>query len=137
MNYQQLIIAGNATGDTQRRVSQSGTLTYATFTVAVSGMNDQATFFPVVVFGNQVDAVVNYVTKGRQVLVAGRIQVNNNGRFSVVWLGKPSHAAARRADQHSGRLYIPAMAYRPACLAARSTLYHGRHSRFPGWLRRA
>ncbi len=84
MNYQQIIVAGNATADAQRRISQHGDVTYAVFSVGVGDSKEQTTFFPVVVFGKQADAVAEYVTKGRQVLVAGRIQVNENGRFSII-----------------------------------------------------
>jgi len=42
------------------------------------------TFFPVLVFGDYGETVAKYVTKGRQVLVDGRVQVSDNGRFRVI-----------------------------------------------------
>ncbi len=84
MNYQKLIIAGNATNDAERRTSKQGDVGYTTFTVAVSDSKDRTTFFPVTVFGKQGEVVAPYITKGRQVLVEGRIEVSENGRHNVV-----------------------------------------------------
>ena len=84
MNFQQVILAGNTTTDAQRRTSKDGSVVFATFTVGVSDIREKGTYFPIVVFDNQVDAVVQYVTKGRQVLVVGRAQINDQGRFSVI-----------------------------------------------------
>ena len=84
MNYQKLILAGNATGDAERKTSKKGDVSYTTFDVGVGDAKDQTTFFPVVVFGDTGEAVAKYVTKGRLVLVEGRIQTNSKGRLSVV-----------------------------------------------------
>ena len=84
MNYQKLILAGNATGDAQRRTSKKGDVSYTTFSVGVSDGKERTTFFPVAVFGKHGEAVAKYVTKGRQVLVEGRVEVSDNGRFNVV-----------------------------------------------------
>lgn len=84
MNFQQLILAGNATDDAQRRTSRDGGVAFATFTVGVSDIREKGTYFPIIVFDNQVDAIVQYVTKGKQVLVVGRVQVNDQGRFNVI-----------------------------------------------------
>ncbi len=84
MNYQKLILVGNATKDAQRLTSKKGDVTYTTFSVGVSDGKDRTTFFPVIVFGEYGEAVAKYVTKGRQVLVDGRIQVNDKGRFRVI-----------------------------------------------------
>ncbi len=84
MNYQKLIIAGSATKDAQPRQSKDGEKTFTTFDVGVSDDKDKTTYFPVVVFGKQGEAVAKYVTKGRQVLVEGRVLVNDKGYFNVV-----------------------------------------------------
>jgi len=84
MNFQQVILVGNATADAQRRTSRDGSVAFATFTVGVSDIREKGTYFPIVVFDNQVDAIVQYVTKGKQVLVVGRGQINDQGRFSVI-----------------------------------------------------
>ena len=84
MNYQKLIIVGNATNDAERRTSKDGTVGYTTFSVGVGRGKDASTFFPVTVFGKHGQAVAEYITKGRQVLVEGRVEVSDQGRFSVV-----------------------------------------------------
>lgn len=84
MNYQKLIVAGNAAGDAEQKKSKDGETSFATFNVGVSDAKDKTTFFPVVVFGKHGEAVAKYVTKGRHVLVDGRIQVNDKGYFNVV-----------------------------------------------------
>ncbi len=84
MNYQKLIVAGNTTGDAQARKSKEGDVTFTTFSVAVNSGKDQATYFPVTAFGKTGEAAAQYLTKGRQVLVEGRIEVGENGRFNVI-----------------------------------------------------
>ena len=75
MNYNRLIIVGNVTGDPERRTSKSGEVTYTSFDVGVSDGKDKTTFFPVLVFGKYGETVAEYVTKGRQVLVDGRVHL--------------------------------------------------------------
>jgi single-strand DNA-binding protein len=84
VNYQKLILVGNATDDAQRLTSRKGDVTYTSFSVGVGDGKDHATFFPVIVFGEHGEAVAKYVTKGRQVLVDGRVRVSEKGRFSIV-----------------------------------------------------
>jgi single stranded DNA-binding protein len=84
MNYQKLILVGNVTRDPERRKSQDGQVSYTTFGVGVGDRKDRTTFFPVTVFGKPAEVVAEYVTKGRQVLVEGRIEVSITGRHNVV-----------------------------------------------------
>ena len=84
MNYQRLILVGNLTDDPQRLTSKKGDVTYTTFGVGVGDGKDRTTFFPVVVFGDHGEAAAKYLAKGRQVLVDGRVQVSDNGRFHVI-----------------------------------------------------
>lgn len=84
MNFQHNTIVGNATEGAQKRTAKSSDKTFATFTVAVNDGKENTTFFPVLVFGKQVDAVAEYVTKGREVFVTGRIRVNENKFFKVI-----------------------------------------------------
>ncbi len=84
MNYQKLILVGNATHNAQQRTSKKGDVTFTTFDMGVSEGKDQTTFFSIVVFGKHGEAVAKYVTKGRQVLVEGRVRVKDQGRFNVV-----------------------------------------------------
>lgn len=83
MNYQKIILAGNAAGDALRRKSKKGKV-YTTFSVAVSNGKERKVLFPVFIFGKRAGAVSRYITKGRQVLVEGRIEVGDNDRFIVV-----------------------------------------------------
>ena len=84
MNYQKVIIAGRATADAVALDSKSGELKFTTFDIAVNDGKEQVTFFSVTVFGKTGEAAAKYVTKGRQVLVDGRIQVNHKRYFNVI-----------------------------------------------------
>jgi len=50
----------------------------------VSDRQGHTTFFPITLFGNLAEALAEFLTKGRQVLVEGRITVSDKGRFNVV-----------------------------------------------------
>ena len=84
MNYQKIILVGNAAMHAERRKAKKGALAYTSFSVAVADRDDKPTFFRVVVFGKQAEPVAKYVTKGRQVVVEGRIQESQTGRYGVV-----------------------------------------------------
>ena len=84
MNYQKLVIAGNATADPERKTSKDEQVAYTRFNVGVSDGKDKTTFFPVVVFGEYGETVAEFVRKGSQVLVEGRARVSEKGRFSMV-----------------------------------------------------
>ena len=84
MDYQRLILVGNSTDDAQQITSEKSGVTYTTFSVAVGNGDDSTTYFSVVVFGQHGEAVAEYITKGRQILVDGRVQVSDKGRFSVI-----------------------------------------------------
>lgn len=83
LNYQRLTIVGNAKADAQRKTSKKGDVSFTTFSLGVRDAKDEATYFPVTVFGQQAEAVAKYVTKGKQLLVEGRV-VRNKDRFNVV-----------------------------------------------------
>ncbi len=84
MDYQKLVIVGNVTRDAERKTSKKGDVNFTTFSVAVSDGKDRTTFFSVTLFGKIGETLAEYITKGRQILVEGRITVNDNGRFNVV-----------------------------------------------------
>lgn len=84
MNYQRVIIAGNATADPETKVSKDEKTTYVRFNVGVSAGKGKTTFFPVVVFGEYGATVARFVHKGARILVEGRVRVSETGRFSVV-----------------------------------------------------
>lgn len=84
MNFSNITIVGNATRDAEKKTSRDGNVEYATFGVGVSDGKERTSFFPVVVFGDYSDTVAKYVTKGREVLVSGRVRIDEEDRFSVV-----------------------------------------------------
>ena len=84
MNYQKIIVVGNATKDAEQLTSRDGETKFTYVHVGVSDAKGQTTFFPITVFGKQSQAVAKYVVKGRCVVVDGRIQVNDKGRFQVI-----------------------------------------------------
>lgn len=85
MNYQKLILVGNTTNDVESRTSKKGDVAYATFSVAVGDGKERTTYFPIVVFGDKLVALAkSYITKGRQVLVEGRVEVSEKNRFNVL-----------------------------------------------------
>jgi single-strand DNA-binding protein len=84
MNFQKIIVAGNATNDAKRQTSKKGDVVYTTFSVGVSDAKDRTTYFPVTVFGKQAEALAKLIAKGRQVLVEGRVEVSDKGRFNVI-----------------------------------------------------
>ena len=74
MDYQKMIIVGNATKDAEIRQSE-GKVAYADFTLAVSRTKDQTTFFPIRVFGKLAEACEN-VKRGVKVLVDGKLDIS-------------------------------------------------------------
>lgn len=49
----------------------------------VSDGKKRTTFFPIEMFGKYGEDLAQYITKGRQLLVEGRIAVSNRGRFNA------------------------------------------------------
>ena len=84
MNYQKLVLIGNATGDAERKTSRKGDVAYTRFQMGVSSGKDQSTYFKVAVFGERGEALAEKITRGRQVFVEGQIKVSKNGKFGVV-----------------------------------------------------
>ncbi len=84
MDYQKIILVGNASNDAKTQKSKVGDVSFTTFSVAVKNSKDRTSFFPVVAFGKLGDSLVTYVKKGRQLLVEGHIEVSDIGRFNIV-----------------------------------------------------
>lgn len=80
-NYNRVILAGNLTRDPELRYIPSGQ-PVTNFTVAInrnyttqSGeRREETSFIPIVVWGKQAETCNQYLTKGRAVLVEGRLQ---------------------------------------------------------------
>jgi single-strand DNA-binding protein len=80
MDYQKIVIVGNVTADPKCEQSKKDGAAYTLFSVGVEGK----VFFPIAAFGKIGESVAEYVKKGRQVLVEGRVTVSEKGRFGVV-----------------------------------------------------
>ena len=74
MDYQKLVLVGNATKDAEVQ-QPKGKTAYADFTLAVSRTKEQTTFFPVRVFGKLAETC-EMVKKGAKVLVEGRLDIS-------------------------------------------------------------
>lgn len=80
-NYNRVILAGNLTRDPELRYIPSGQ-PITNFTVAINRnyttqageRKEETSFIPVVVWGKQAETCNQYLSKGRSVLVEGRLQ---------------------------------------------------------------
>ncbi|HZD11006.1 MAG TPA: single-stranded DNA-binding protein [Candidatus Binatia bacterium] len=85
--YQKIIVVGNLGGDPQMRYMSDGTpvtnfsmATNRRWTDRNTGQPvDETTWFRVSVWGRQAEAVNQYLSKGRRVLVEGRLRPDENG----------------------------------------------------------
>jgi len=98
--YQKLIIIGNLGRDPEMRYLPSGTpvtnLSVATNEAWLDqdgNRKERTTWFRVSVWGKQAEACAEYLTKGRQVLVEGRLIPDENGGPRV-WVGQDGQARA-------------------------------------------
>jgi len=75
-----VIMIGRLTRDPELRFTAGSGKAVATFTIAVNrgfGRDNEADFFRVVVWNKQGENCANYLSKGSQVAVQGRLQNNN------------------------------------------------------------
>jgi single-strand DNA-binding protein len=83
MNLNQVVIAGNITKDPELTMTTNGTAK-TTFTVAVNrnwtdrdgNKQEETQFIPVQAWAAQAESCVNYLTKGQEVIVTGRLQID-------------------------------------------------------------
>ncbi|QTA38374.1 single-stranded DNA-binding protein [Thermosipho ferrireducens] len=91
MNYNKVVLVGRLTRDPEVRQTLNGTLV-ATFTLAVSRPNrsgfegnDNTDFIRIVTFSKLAEFVQSYLTKGRLILVEGKLRINrwqgNDGQY--------------------------------------------------------
>jgi single-strand DNA-binding protein len=81
MNYNRIILVGRLTRDPELRATPDGT-SVVRFAIAVNrpvrpGAEEQVDYFDIVAFRQLADTVANYVTKGRLVLVEGKLQTRS------------------------------------------------------------
>ncbi len=81
--FNKIILIGNLTKDPELRYTPQGTAV-ASFRIAVNSkikqqgeLKDETLFIGVVVFGKQAESAGQYLSKGRSVLVEGRLQERN------------------------------------------------------------
>lgn len=72
-NYNAVTLVGNLTRDVETRTFPSGD-TVASMSLAVTGTKNKTHFFPVKAFGKIADNASKYLSKGRCILVAGRLE---------------------------------------------------------------
>lgn len=79
-----VILIGNLTDDPELRYTQSGTAR-TRFSIAINrryrdkegNLQDDTTFVPIVVWGPQAENCANYLGKGRQVAIDGRLRIDS------------------------------------------------------------
>ena len=79
MSYNHITIMGRLTSEPSNNQTPSGTAC-TKFSLAVDrgfGEDKKTDFIPVVTFGKIAESIAKYVTKGQQLLVSGRLQVNS------------------------------------------------------------
>jgi single-stranded DNA-binding protein len=84
MDYQRIILVGNASADASLRKSKNGEVSFAAFNVGVKNSKEHTIFFPVVAFGKLGETLVTHINRGRQILVEGSIEISPTGRFNIV-----------------------------------------------------
>ena len=88
MDINSVTITARATKDTELKTTQSGT-NIATISAAVNGMKEDVSYFDIVCFAKTAEIASQYVSKGRQIAVQGRLQQrkwqdkDGNNRYSV------------------------------------------------------
>lgn len=77
-----VVLIGRLTKDPELKFTPGTGSAVTTFTLAVDRYNTktgkmEADFIPVVVWGKQAESCANYLSKGNQVAISGRIQTRN------------------------------------------------------------
>ncbi len=77
MDYNKVVLIGRLTRDPEIRQTLDGKL-IGNFTIAVNrgGNRDEADFIKIVAFSKLAELVRDYLAKGRQVLVEGKLRIN-------------------------------------------------------------
>jgi single-strand DNA-binding protein len=105
MNYQKIVLMGNTTKDAEQKISKDGKVKFTTFRLGVADTKEKTTFFPVTEFGKLGEYVAEYITKGREVLIEGRVQIGDKDycdvkadqiRFGAMSEEKPKKAGSKK-----------------------------------------
>lgn len=85
-----VVLVGRLSSDVELKHNQSSDKSVARFSIAVSGMSrDSVSFFNVVVWGKSAETANQYLSKGKQVAIDGRLEqrtwtTQNGSHRSVV-----------------------------------------------------
>lgn len=79
----QVILLGRLTADPQSGETANGGKKFARFSLAVKRFGDGVDFINIIVWDKLADTAINYLTKGKQVAVVGRIQTGSYERDGV------------------------------------------------------
>ena len=73
-----VVLVGRLTRDPELRYAAGSDIAVCKFTVAVNRMKkDEADFINCVAFNKTAETIANYLVKGRQIAIAGRIQTDS------------------------------------------------------------
>lgn len=99
--YHKLIIVGNLGRDPEMRYTPDGqpvtsfsVATNRRWTDAQGQQQEETTWFRISVFGRQAEACAQYLTKGRQVLVEGRLRPDPQTGGPRIWTRNDGTAGA-------------------------------------------
>ncbi len=113
MNFNSVTLVGRLTRDPELRTTTTGK-NYATFSIAVNKRSKpqdggpEADFFNCKVWGQTADYVNQYITKGRLILIQGRIETrkytdkDGNNREAIDIVGDNVTAMDRQRDDEGG-----------------------------------
>jgi single-strand DNA-binding protein len=101
MSYQKIIIVGNLGGDPEMRYTPDGT-PVTNFSVATNrrwnnpdgSRGEETTWFRVTAWRRQAEVAAEYLSKGRQVMVEGRMNSDKATGGPRVWTGQDGVARA-------------------------------------------
>lgn len=101
MSYQKIIIVGNLGRDPEMRYTGSGT-PVTSFSVATNrrwtgsdgSQQEETAWFRVSAWRRQAEVAAQYLSKGRQVMVEGRLQVDPETGGPRIWTGNDGQARA-------------------------------------------
>jgi single-strand DNA-binding protein len=90
--YQKLVLVGNLGGDPEMRYTPSGQAV-TNFSLAVNNnrvdedgvVHESTTWFRISVWGKQAEVCNQYLSKGRQVLVEGRLTIDKETGGPRIW----------------------------------------------------
>ncbi len=82
--FNKVILIGNLTSDPDLQYTSNGSA-HAKFSIAVNRKykdssgeyQEDVTFVPITVWGKQAENVSNYLSKGRSVMIEGRLRISN------------------------------------------------------------